>query len=854
MEFYDFPIKFIYIPSGIIKEGLVVDCNECLENLTKNTEDDNDENKWCQSCQTNYFVKNFKNWTSENVKIDDYIRQKQLEKINDPKYTTFEWILHYDFGKTEKMENYDESCTLYSSIWRDGPLYYDFNKKIYRRKSNRKVVIKVIKSTNSLSATEFIKEIEKHDSFRIGRKIIAITQHPYTKEMSIKDLENKFISEDKTINKLIQEIRSRQIKVDDNIFEWIPYDHLNITRKLGNGPTTLYLATWIDGPLSYHSGKKKLIRKSPNKGVALKYVYNSQNINEEVLDELMEYHSINSDRDGHDHKIYGISQDPDTKDYIMVLDHFDHLYYCEKCGYSEIFKRYYVWYGHCIPCKLDNLQNNFTNWTSGNEEIDYFIQKMQLQISNGDIIFEWIPYDQLSDIKETETDAVYSAIWIDGPSYCKKEQTRESNKKVTLKVHDSQDITELLKNIDSSQIENHSSCKIYGISQNPNSKNYIRIVEFERCEKCDEKYIDDNHIHYKWCKPCQISSLNKNWTSGNKRIDNLIQEMRSNIGGYYYVIFEWIPYDQFSNIEKIGQGGFSTVYSAIWNDDNSQNIPDKFLNEIKKYSTKTRTYQGNILEMFGISQDPNTKNYIMVLKYAEGGDLNNWMTNYYKDIEWREKMKAINKIIRGISHLHNKNIVHRDLHTGNILATGHLVSFDLFISDFGLCGDINDMNEKHMYGVMSYMAPEVLRGKPYTKAADMYSFGMIMYFIATGRQPFADHIHDKCLILNICRGMRPKIEEWEAPKEYIDIMKSCWDSNPDNRPIAFLIALDTNTEYHERRRAFFKDFDEGYYKENIFKNFKSNQSTITPKSQLLTFTDDLDDLDTVIDDDQKNSV
>ncbi|CAG8705796.1 16257_t:CDS:2 [Rhizophagus irregularis] len=73
--------------------------------------------------------------------------------------------------------------------------------------------------------------------------------------------------------------------------------------------------------------------------------------------------------------------------------------------------------------------------------------------------------------------------------------------------------------------------------------------------------------------------------------------------------------------------------------------------------------------------------------------------------------------------------------------------------------------------------------------------------------------------------------------------------------LSFLeIALDTNTEYHERRRAFFKDFDEGYYKENIFKNFKSNQSTITPKSQLLTFTDDLDDLDTVIDDDQKNSV
>ncbi|PKK64263.1 hypothetical protein RhiirC2_854449, partial [Rhizophagus irregularis] len=75
MEFYDFPIKFIFIHGGTIKEGLVIDCNECLESLTNvfaNTEDDNDENKWCQTCQTNYFVKNFKNWTSENVKIDDY--------------------------------------------------------------------------------------------------------------------------------------------------------------------------------------------------------------------------------------------------------------------------------------------------------------------------------------------------------------------------------------------------------------------------------------------------------------------------------------------------------------------------------------------------------------------------------------------------------------------------------------------------------------------------------------------------------------------------------------------------------------------------------------------------------------
>src|SRR6266542_5596501 len=61
---------------------------------------------------------------------------------------------------------------------------------------------------------------------------------------------------------------------------------------------------------------------------------------------------------------------------------------------------------------------------------------------------------------------------------------------------------------------------------------------------------------------------------------------------------------------------------------------------------------------------------------------------------------------------------------------------------------------------------------------------MIMYFIATGKQPFSDHAHDELLALDICKGIRPEINEPEAPKCYIDLMKKCWDSNPDNRPNA----------------------------------------------------------------------
>jgi serine/threonine protein kinase len=145
----------------------------------------------------------------------------------------------------------------------------------------------------------------------------------------------------------------------------------------------------------------------------------------------------------------------------------------------------------------------------------------------------------------------------------------------------------------------------------------------------------------------------------------------------------------------------------------------------------------------------------------------------------------LNNIVNGLDEIHKKQMVHRDFHIGNILFNNPFVekyANKIYISDMGLCGKVGDINQNNVYGVMPYVAPEVLRSKPYTQAADIYSFGMIMYFVATGRQPFDNCAHDHLLALDICNGIRPEINEPEAPDCYINLMKKCWNSNPENRP------------------------------------------------------------------------
>ncbi|CAG8485769.1 16510_t:CDS:2 [Acaulospora colombiana] len=134
---------------------------------------------------------------------------------------------------------------------------------------------------------------------------------------------------------------------------------------------------------------------------------------------------------------------------------------------------------------------------------------------------------------------------------------------------------------------------------------------------------------------------------------------------------------------------------------------------------------------------------------------------------------------RDLQNIHDANLVHRDLHSGNVL-----VDSITCIADLGQSRNVETLQAStEVNGVMPYVAPEVLREQPYTKAADIYSFGIIMWEFTSFQLPFPECPHDIDLVLSICGGLRPRPIEG-TPSCYVELMQQCWDSDPTKRPTA----------------------------------------------------------------------
>ncbi|RGB39603.1 kinase-like domain-containing protein [Rhizophagus diaphanus] len=191
-----------------------------------------------------------------------------------------------------------------------------------------------------------------------------------------------------------------------------------------------------------------------------------------------------------------------------------------------------------------------------------------------------------------------------------------------------------------------------------------------------------------------------------------------------------------------------------------------------------------VIQCFGITKDPKTNNYMMVMEYAENGSLRRYLDKNYNSLNWKEKLNILYKIASGLLYIHYKGLIHRDFHCGNILSNS---DDTIRIADLGLCRPANiknsQNNDNKIYGVLPYVAPEVLRGQEYTQESDIYGFGIIANEICTGLPPYHDIAHDEFLAMRICRGLRPKSNH-KIPKLIFDIINQCWNGDPSKRPKA----------------------------------------------------------------------
>uniref|UniRef100_A0AAG5CZQ2 mitogen-activated protein kinase kinase kinase n=1 Tax=Anopheles atroparvus TaxID=41427 RepID=A0AAG5CZQ2_ANOAO len=254
-----------------------------------------------------------------------------------------------------------------------------------------------------------------------------------------------------------------------------------------------------------------------------------------------------------------------------------------------------------------------------------------------------------------------------------------------------------------------------------------------------------------------------------------------------------IQYHELDLREVIGVGGFSKVHRAFLNggevavkasrqDDDFEVARENVLQEAKLFWSLKHP---NIVALKGVCLDPQT--LCLVMEYARGGSLNKILAGRKIPpdvlVDW-----AI-QIARGMKYLHCEapiSVLHRDLKSSNILISesvqhGHLHNKTLKITDFGLAREAYRTTRMSAAGTFAWMPPEVIKSGTYSKASDVWSYGVLLWELLTGEVPYKGF--DSLSVaygvaVNSLRLPVPKT----CPEAWGKLMKSCWEIDPHRRP------------------------------------------------------------------------
>jgi len=206
-------------------------------------------------------------------------------------------------------------------------------------------------------------------------------------------------------------------------------------------------------------------------------------------------------------------------------------------------------------------------------------------------------------------------------------------------------------------------------------------------------------------------------------------------------------FDKYEVKQKIGKGKFGLVKCGI-NKETKKPVAIKIM--AKKNMDKSDLELAKVeIDILKIGQHPNiiklydiyeNENYIyIIMEYCSGGDLLSYFEYHEYELPETKVCEIIHKLSMAIYYLHSYGIVHRDLKPENILMTDLSMQADIRLLDFGLSKIVgNDEKCTEPYGTLSFVAPEVLQGKPYDKSVDLWSIGIIAFLLLCGYLPFDD--------------------------------------------------------------------------------------------------------------------
>ncbi|XP_050372043.1 serine/threonine-protein kinase STY13-like [Argentina anserina] len=171
----------------------------------------------------------------------------------------------------------------------------------------------------------------------------------------------------------------------------------------------------------------------------------------------------------------------------------------------------------------------------------------------------------------------------------------------------------------------------------------------------------------------------------------------------------------------------------------------------------------------------------VITEYLSGGTLKSYLIKFReRKLPMEDVLQLALDLARGLSYLHSKNIVHRDVKTENLLLDNNRM---VKIADFGVAR-LQALNLSEMTGntgTPGYMAPEVLESKPYDKKCDVYSFGICLWEISCCQMPYSNYSFSELTSAVVYKNLRPQIPK-SCPSSLAKVMKRCWDAEPSKRP------------------------------------------------------------------------